>query len=723
MPRMATRSSRRPTRVLYRGLPLAAPAAQAGRGLTFSFALAIFAGAFLLFQIQPIMGKFVLPRFGGAGEVWMTCLLFFQLLLLGGYAYAHLLVMRLSRRGQVVLHLSLLGAALAAVPLAMRIGWKPSPAGDPTLAILGLLAATVGLPYVVLAATGPLMQGWFSLSAPGRSPYRLYAMSNLGSLLALLSYPVLVEPALTRRGQMYVWWAGLAVFVLLAALCARRLLGSDAAAPDETGGAASPWRESDEADPPLRAGARFYWLALPAAAVVELMAITTAITQDIAPVPLLWIIPLALYLASFIVCFEWPRGYVRWLYVILLCVAVGLVVQMKRLELWVPTPAKIAVYCLALLSCCMICHGEVYRLRPAPRRLTGYYLMIAAGGALGGLFVAVLAPRLFNSYVEFELGLAAVLVMLAHLALRTGVSVRLALDAVILLATVIGWESEIARPPRASSMMMTRARNFYGMLEVYQSYPEDPLRHTRLLSHGTTLHGLQMMGPTLRREATSYYTPTSGVGRSIAALQRRGPIVMGVVGLGTGTLATYCRQGDRIVFYEINPEVPRIARKYFTYLSDCRGSWQVELGDGRLLLEAQAPQQFDLLVVDAFSSDSIPLHLLTQEAMETYLRHLKDNGILAFHVSSGYLDLQPVLARLADRESLPGVSVIDVGRGRDFTRWILLSNDLDVLREVVAPGGGAMLTHKPGQALWTDDYVNILQVFKPRPWHWGMPKG
>ncbi len=682
------------------------------------FAVTIFLGAFLLFQIQPIIGRYLLPWFGGTPEVWTTCMLFFQVFLLAGYAYAHWLFHLKSSRRRTWIHIGLLAAALLFIPIIPSLALKPVASGSPILKILLICTLTVGLPYLLLAATSPLIQGWFSRIFPHRNPYRLYALSNFGSLLALASFPFAFEPLLSRDYTAWIWSISFAAFVLCAISCA--VVGRKNAAPAEI-------EESEAAAEncgPTR-GARLLWLALPACASVELLAVTNTITLDVAAIPFLWVLPLSVYLLSFIICFEHQRWYKRWLFVPMFMLGIAAVIYV-RLEVHdemsgLDVRSIIAAYVFLLAGCCMVCHGELYRLRPPAKHLTGFYLTIATGGALGGILVAVVAPLIFTTYLELELGiLASVLfLLLAPQKVSRAYAIRRRFwIAVLCIMGIIGI-NKIGRQTAFNQMPTDQTRNFFGVLTVYEESVGDPEEHKRLMQHGTTFHGLQFLSPEKKHLPTAYYGPESGVGLVMQnwpePTQRR----IGIIGLGVGTIAIYGDETDTICFYEINPEVERLARKHFTYLDDSAATVEVLLGDGRLVLENQPPQNFDVLVLDAFSSDVVPTHLLTTEAIEIYLGHLSDGGVLAFHISTQHLDLQSIVWKLAAHLNLETAWIQsseydDVGVLA--SDWILLARDRQFLdSDPIRKNSSRPRGELEEVPLWTDDHINLLKVLKKNP--------
>jgi hypothetical protein len=723
------------------------------------YALTIFLGAFLLFQVQPLIGKYILPWFGGGPGVWTTCMLFFQVVLLGGYAYAHFTSRWLKPRRQVLVHLVLLVAAVALLPIIPADRWKPHGDENPTVYILLLLGACLGLPYLVLSTTGPLIQHWFSRAQPSASPYRLYALSNIGSLLALLSYPFYFENHFTRRHQAMMWAWGLGAYAIACAMCAVRYWKASAQYSGTTVQRSEPAIGSDPTSHPSTptlqhsSSSALLWFLLPACASILLLATTNKICQDVAVIPFLWILPLAVYLLSFIICFDSPRWYLRVPFTVLLAGALaGLCwTLVKGSDLSIQK--QVAIYSGALLICCMVCHGELYRLRPDPSRLTSFYLMIAAGGACGGIFVAVAAPMLFKDYLELQWGmlLCAVLVIIVWArepvrwvwrivrrfmggsasATRSAESPasdagRLPVVGYSVLPTIffsflclafialvaVLWKQ--VRDPKADRVYS--ARNFYGVLSIFEYRRDDARDHYFLLQHGRITHGLQFADPDEARWATSYYCEDSGIGLAVAALPKENRR-MGLLGLGTATFATYAKAGDYLRIYEINPQVKDVATSRFSYIRQCPGTVEIALGDARLSMEREPPQHFDLLVLDAFSSDAIPVHLLTKESFEIYQRHLNTNAIIAVHISNHYLDLQPVVENLARHFDYKMVT-IDFDENEEEwwlygSTWILLSHDASVIdapkiqRAANTPKTAA---HPP--PLWTDDFTSLFQILK-----------
>jgi SAM-dependent methyltransferase len=687
------------------------------------YAVTIFLSAFLLFEVQPMIAKMILPWFGGTSAVWSTCMLFFQILLLLGYLYAHWLNRRFEPRRQAIIHMSALVLSLATLPVLPNPAWKTA-AGQPSLRILALLAVTVGVPYFLLSSTSPLLQAWYARTHKGGMPYRLFALSNFASMLALLGYPLLIEPNLATPTQGYLWSAA---FVCFAGICGFTAWRSAAAAThlslaavEADAGAAPSW--------PLR----LLWLGLATSASILLLAVTTHLTQDVASIPFLWILPLALYLLSFILCFEAPRLYNRAVFLPLFAAALGFM----AFSLW-PTRSDAALPWLAylveptmrqtvtgfaasLFVACMVCHGELARLKPHPSRLTGFYVVVSLGGALGGLFVGLIAPNLFRAYYEFPLGLAfcclVVALVMARSAWRLPREWRL--SAAVGLALFFGfyvWGISTVMRETVSGYQVV-ARNFYGLLRVFDDGdPRLDQNASRKLVHGIINHGEQMLAEEWRRRPVSYFCPDSGIGRGMRALEGA-PRRIGILGLGCGTLAAYGRAGDTIRIYEINPLVLDIARNNFSYLRDTAAKVEVALGDGRLVLEAEPPQQFDILVMDAFSGDSVPVHLITREAFRSYFRQLKPTGILAVNVSNKYLDLEPVMERAAasfgKSAYLYHYYPPDDNSFCFACSWTLIMDPATAAAHPELQKDATLLRQKRPFRVWTDDFSNMFSILK-----------
>ena len=671
------------------------------------YAATIFVSAFLLFLVQPVIAKQILPWFGGSAAVWTTCLVFFQFLLLFGYAYTDWTTRHMRPRVQVGLHVALAALSLISLPIIPDAVWKPAGDEDPVVRILGLLAATIGLPYFLLSTTGPLVQAWFARSFPQGTVYRLFALSNLASLLALVAYPPLIEPWTPTRTQSVAWSGGYVLFVMLCA--AAGFFSLRASAASSMAGDASTAAEAAAAP---RTRDYVIWLLLAAMGSYMLLAVTNHITQNVASVPFLWILPLILYLVTFILCFEGRGWYQHRFFLGPLAVAVvvmawGLYAGGEIMDVTDAVP----IYCAGLFVLCMFYHGELASRKPAPRYLTRFYLMVSLGGALGGLFVGVVAPLIFNSYYEFGIGL-----------IFTG------LAAIYLLWPLPKWIPAVALGVTVAMgyyvyeyvhdlqrNVMLSMRNFYGVLRVKQTGPEDDPTTVRRLMHGVIMHGEQYLEPNLRRQPTSYYGPDSGIGLAIKHYGDR-PLRLGVIGLGTGTLAAWGKPGDTIRFYELDPQVLAVAQRDFYYLTESRAKIESALGDARLNLEREPPQKFDILVIDAFSSDSIPVHLVTKEAMAVYLRHMQPNGIVAFHVTNRYLNLPPVVKMIADAHGIASSYISHDPDEKDEryarTDWVLVTRDRAFLRSDPVARAASEIKIPRGLSLWTDDFNNLLRILK-----------
>jgi len=650
-----------------------------------------------------MLGRYLLPWFGGGPAVWTACLLFFQIFLLAGYAYAHWLGSCSSLRWQVRVHVTLLAASLLFLPIAPR---APGATTDPLLRILILLTVTVGGPYILLSATAPLLQRWFTLGESGRSPWRLYALSNFGSFLALLSYPFAIEPFLRLRTQAWIWSAAYLLFAAACAWVAWRV-GSAPLAQATLASAADP------AGRP-RLAAVLFWLGLSACGSILLVATTNQISEDIAVSPFLWVAALAIYLLTFMLAFESDRFYRRTLFAIAAGIAAPMACMLQAASIGLSLRLQLGLYLLAEFVVCMLCNGELARSRPSPRYLTKFYLTIAAGGALGGAFVALLAPRVFTEFSEYPIGLAGACLLGFLGWLRTGAisqwtSRNLAVRVPLMALLIGGLTALAAVATGGKAGAVASARNFYGILRVMER--QDRNGPYRELQHGRTRHGMEYVEDSKWDWPTSYYGPHSGVALALNALQQPSRRIA-VVGLGTGTLAAWGRAGDTIRFYEINPNVEPIARAWFRFLHDSRARTEVVLGDARVQLgrelAAGQAQDFDLIAVDAFSGDSIPMHLLTAECADLYRRRLKSGGVLALHISNRVLDLDPVARGMARHLGWPAVRVIsedDPETGESSSNWVLISERAQWIEHSPARSGRAPI-------IWTDDFASLWQVLK-----------
>jgi len=648
--------------------------------------------------VQPIIAKLILPRFGGSVAVWATCLVFFQAALLLGYAFAHHLVQRDGGRAAKWMHVALLLGSLALLPIVPVTPWPGLPSAGPGLQILGLLLLTIGLPFTLLAMTSPLLQAWRAGAQDGANPYRLFAVSNAASLAALLAYPWLIEPWLHTVTQAVAWSVAYAVYVLaLGAISLRRRSTS-----------ALPARAAVEAAPgwPRTLG----WFALAALGSYALVGFTNHLTQNIPSFPMMWVLPLVVYLLSFTLCFDadrWypPRAYraATLLALVAMCVLLLQERQVKNIA-W-----HIGTFVLGLFIVCMYCHGELARSRPAPSRLTHFYLAVSAGGVCGGALVALGAPAVLHGYFEVEIGLVLLAAAVLWRSWGRGAAWTGA-AALVLLGTVV---TTGVRVHESLNEVIDISRNFYGVVRVREYGHGDPQQLERVLIHGRVMHGQQFLAPERRRQPTSYYTEASGVGRLLRALDDR-PIEVGAVGLGAGTIASYGKAGDHYRFYEIDAGIVAAAHRHFSFIADSPATVDVAVGDGRLLLQEEATRRFDVLVVDAFSGDSIPVHLLTREAVQLYHQRLKPGGVIALHVSNSHLDLRPVVDRIAAELGLQLALVVDGGIegevGKSASDWILLAQDRQLLDRPLIRQATVPLPQRASARAWTDDYSNILQV-------------
>ncbi|HLJ94945.1 MAG TPA: fused MFS/spermidine synthase [Gemmataceae bacterium] len=773
------------------------------------FAITLFLSATLLFLIQPMIAKMVLPSLGGTPAVWNTCMVFFQAGLLAGYAYSHASTGWLTTRRQVLVHVVLLFLPFAVFPISVAHGWGPPGDANPIPWLLALLLVSAGLPFFVLSTSAPLLQNWFARTShsSAKDPYFLYAASNLGSMLALIGYPAIVEPNLTLNphqwlSQSWLWTAGYGLFVMFMLACAWAVWRS----PDPEkpiGKAADRQKTEGQANESVSAWQRLRWVALAFVPSSMMLGATTHITLDIAAIPLLWVIPLALYLLSFILVFaKWPAILHRILVVILPLVLLVLVFRMLYTVTKWPISATIGLHLLTLFMVALVCHGELARTRPSPRYLTQFYLLMSLGGVLGGLFNALVAPLIFNSVAEYNVALVLACLLLPaetepkvwlarffpdrlaksvglltdiclaaglgvvayalfrclltspdedswRAALRDGITPAIywikdhmhldlfRMDKALILGLVtLLCYSFVMRPIRfglavgafmlanayynvpdpGQSQVLYQKRSFFGVLKV-QYYPGE---EAYTLTHGTTLHGEEIRNPNGRSEPLTYYHTSGPIGQVFTEFSgpRAKPNVA-LIGLGTGTLASYGEPGQHLTIYDIDPVVRDIATNpnYFTYLRDCQADWQIILGDARLRLQEAEDKKYGIIVVDAFSSDAIPIHLITREALELYFRKLSEDGILAVHISNRHLDLQPVLGNLArvlglvalreydsdaERRPVPGISVSD---------WVILARRREDFGKLAEDERWKPIETDPKVGVWTDDYSNLLSVF------------
>jgi len=673
------------------------------RLLVLPYAGTIFLSAFLLFLVQPIIAKQILPWFGGSSAVWTTALVFFQSTLLAGYAYADL-TSRLGLRKQTVLHIGLLALSLATLPILAAADWKPRGDEEPIARILLLLTATIGLPYFLLSTTTPLLQSWYWQRFKSVVPYRLFALSNFASLLALIGFPFLLEPWFDLVELAWTWSIAYAVFVLICAVTAWASLRTAHARVDESPNVQA---ASGAAIAPS-ALTQLTWLALAAMGSIMLLAVTNHVTQNIASVPFLWVLPLSIYLLSFILTFDHPRWYQRGLFIAALAVlAPTMAFLIPSLEL----KSAVLVFLGGLFVACMFCHGELAAMKPDPRWLTRFYLMLSVGGALGAVLIAIVAPVVLRGYIEVNIALVLLALLLSLRIKGVWRLLGIAVFSVTAFFAVRGAQ-EYSRDVRVME------RDFYGVVRTRDRADPAPYRS---MFHGGIVHGGQLLGAEFRNQPSDYFGPTSGYGRLFEALNksRPQPRKVGIIGLGAGVLASYGRKGDEFVFYEISPRVVDVATDEFTFLRDTGAKVSVVLGDGRLSLEREAPNKYDVLGIDAFASDSIPMHLVTREAMALYARHLSENGVIVFQATNRYIDIDAVVKRLASEFGMHAVLVSDVPTfksGPEYwlspTDQILVTRDKlllqsDSLRYVATP-----IKDRADLPTFTDAHHNLFRVLK-----------
>jgi len=672
------------------------------------FAAAVFLGAFLLFLVEPIAAKQLVPVLGGSAAVWITCLVFFQTALLCAYLYAHWM----ARRPRWIVYFTLLLAGFASA-----IGWclhsfgTGSGSAHPILTVFVVLGATIGLPFLALGTTSPLMQVWWARLHGSAIPYRLFALSNFASLLALALYPTLIEPEFTLHAQRIAWCCGFAVFALLNGALA--LTVRKTATPSET----LPIASSDDGAPAPFAQ-KTLWILLPMGAAMQLSAVTSYLTANIAAIPLLWILPLAVYLLSIILAFEYPRLLPRGIVLrFLIVMLAGLGYALSKQDVEWPLHISIAFFLIESFAACLFCHTEAYRLRPRrASESTVFYLLFAAGGALGSFIIGIVFPLLFRFNFDLVITCAFTALLASVVTWQDGWNSRLLWGvATIVMALQIFWINIVSW--RNTTVAV---RNFYGALRVKQTFGV-PGATLRTLTNGNVEHGTQIFGSEEQRHTpTSYYARDSGVGLAIRfccpGTNPDRSRNIGVIGLGAGTIAAYGRPGDRIQFYEINPAVAPIARNVFTYIRDSGAQITIVPGDARTSLAAEPPQDFDVLVIDAFSGDAIPLHLLTTQALALYRRHLAPDGIIAFHISNRHVDLQPPIALLARSAGIQAVAVTTLANDQrdEFTAtWMLLSDNAAFFAQPEV----ARVAHQPETIPrlrpWTDDFSGLLPVL-----HW-----
>lgn len=688
------------------------------------YGITIFLSAFLLFQVQPMIARFILPWFGGTAAVWTTCMMFFQVVLLLGYLYAHLLRRLFSPRIAWLIHLFVLVIAAAMASVVPPESLKPTGDENLTVAIIGVLATTIGIQFFVLSCTGPLIQAWQASSHPGLSPYRLYALSNLGSMLALVTYPFLIERFFPMAQQARFWTIGFCLFAIGCCWCGWQTIRLNAWVQGDTGDPAVLAREAKLARP--GPGRTVSWFVLAMTASIVLLATTNLMCQEVAAIPFLWILPLSLYLLSFIICFDRPALYQRRAFIPLLVVGTIVSIALVHLNAFAGLSLQITGLATVCFAASMTCHGELERLKPPAEYLTGFYLWIAFGGALGGVFVCVLAPIIFTSFLEFHIGLLVCLLVAlgvtlwppAESAAVSGrqsrepgrlVSYATAMAIFVALSLVVCSMAYFLDPSYRNGLIF-HGRNEYGLLSVVEDGTY------RRFINGRIEHGGQRIEPGREMEHISYYVPDSGVGVAFDSYRSQADsnLNVAVIGLGAGAMATWLETGDQMVFYEINPMVEIVANKYFTFLKNAKGTTSVKLGDGRVQLNSEmssSSPKYDLLFVDAFSSDSIPIHLLTAECFELYLQRLKPEGVLIAHVTNRFIDLQPVILQHAKDHGLTPILLDYQSPDKTVeTRWVLLTRNDAVIQSERVQALQRLWPTGIEPIQWTDDYASVAAL-------------
>jgi len=672
------------------------------------YGITVFLGAFLLFLVEPMAAKQLLPELGGSSAVWLTCLVFFQVTLLLGYLYAHWLTRDTAPVKRQIYLLSLVAAIALLAAQRLYPGLILHGSDHPVTAIFRNLTLTIGLPFLVLGATSPLLQLWFLRTHGGTVPYRLFALSNAGSLLALIAYPFFVEPTLTLNHQRILWAIGFLVYAILCVVLARQT-GSKTLAKTSV---------ALEDAPQTRTATKWLWFLLPMAAAMQLSAVTAHLTVNIAAIPLLWMLPLAVYLLSFILAFEFPAVYRRGIVVRLLVVMLAsLGYAISKTDVSLPIGIAILFFLTECFLAGLFCHAETYRLRPQRSSVTTlFYLLIAAGGAAGTFLIGIASPLIFSANYDLAITFFVTALLAVAVTWHDGWPQRLlwTTASALLLIFAIMLHTAYAREA------ILEVRNFYGPLRVKQ-FADKQGDTERMLLNGTIQHGTQIFAPELNRIPTTYYAVDSGIGLALRFCcnpdgnHQPRPRNIGVIGLGTGTLAAYGHAGDRIRFYEINPLVRPIAQNLFTYLRDSRAQITFADGDARTSLTREAPQQFDVIAVDAFSGDAIPVHLLTTEAVALYKKHLAPNGIIAFHVSNQYLNLAPEIAQLAIAADVPSKLVEipgDESNGTYRSTWVLLTGSPTFFNLPEVAAAISETPTMPHLRPWTDDYSSLLPILQ-----------
>ncbi|MDO6426682.1 fused MFS/spermidine synthase [Thalassotalea sp. 1_MG-2023] len=684
----------------------------------------VFIGAFLLFQVQPLIAKLILPYFGGGAAVWTACMLFFQAFLLAGYGYSHILSRIRSIKLQVILHISLLVISVFTLPIGLSEHVLPKVfVESPLLNILYQLMLSVGLPYFILSSTGPLVQNWYASNHQGKAPYFLYSWSNVASLIALLSFPFVFEPILAASTQLILWSVLYGVYVLAFIVIAITTYRGQLLQPIETTqsitgvnidtGVAKIDRHTHD----FNLTNAISWVALSSLGVIFLVATTNAITQNVAPIPFLWILPLCLYLLSFIICFHSDRWYIRWYWLILLILGSIIAIFLYFIGSQFDLITQVILYSFVLLAACMVCHGELAKTKPAPRYLTHFYLLIALGGFLGSLFVAFIATNVFQQFLEFPLAFISLLLLLSVVYWREKLSIKYVLAMSVSVVVCVSLFTVLLSRYQQNDIF--QQRNFYGILTVKDV--DVAGKTERRLVDGTTSHGTQYLDESLQQIPLSYYRKGTGGAIAIELMQqtKQTGINVGFVGLGAGALAAYGEKEDSFSFFELNPAVINAAQEYFTFLSNSNANIKVIEGDARISIakdvQPLANKPFDVLILDAFSGDSIPQHLLTVEAFSMYQQVVSKQGIIAVHISNSHLNLLPLMKGIADHTQMALVYFHTAGKRAEShdTDWVWLTHNNNLIdNPVVKLQSTRVKLSSSEQIVWTDDHSHLMSLLK-----------
>ncbi|MBU6225208.1 MAG: fused MFS/spermidine synthase [Burkholderiales bacterium] len=687
------------------------------------FSVTIFTSAFLLFMVQPIIAKQILPWFGGSSAVWTTCMVFFQMILLLGYWYADFVVRKLNKRTQAIFQSTVVVVSLICLPIIASDAWKPTADTEPSTRILLLLLVTVGLPYLLLSTTGPLVQAWFARCYPQAKVYRLFALSNFASLLSLLAYPPLIEPHIDLHSQAWLWSGIYVVYAILIVVSAWHSNRHEVA-PE------IPRSTTSTAEVVVSAPSKqdyTLWLLLATLGSVLLLSFTNHITQNIASVPFLWIVPLVLYLVTFILVFDVgsSRGKSGWysrpvfiplLFALLVITTYGMYEgYASTMNIYLALP----LFCILLFVACMFCHGELASLRPAAQYITQFYLCLSVGGAAGGLMVGLLAPLVFNSFAELPLALVSCGLLASYVLWRAPSSAITAklnsslITCAIVLTCAMAWL--LWHESQTSEETILQHRDFYGTLRVSESDKNNTPESVRDLYHGVISHGWQHTYEPLRTKPVSYFGPDTGIARTITFYQQEEPSIrVGILGLGIGILTSYGREGDSFRIYELVPAVIDIAKQYFWYLTSSKSKIDYLVGDGRLSLEREQSNQFQMLSVDAFSSDSIPMHLMTVEALRGYKKQIREDGAIVYNVTNRLINLAPMVKLIAEKEGMQAILIANRPQDKTLypTDFVVVTNNKKLIASLQKAQDYTPIETQPKLKAWTDSYNNLFDVLR-----------